>query len=935
MKFKIKNLFKLKQSMKKSLKLGKRIIKVLLLIFSFLITNASFAQEQAVLKGVITDSELKGPLPGANILVVGTSNGASTDFNGEYTLFVKSGEFEIEVSYLGNKTKKVKVQINPGETKIVNVELDPEAAALDQVVVTSTIDGQRRALNKQKASDNLRNVISADEMGKFPDQNSAESLQRVSGVNLQRDEGDGRFILVRGLAPQFTNISINGEQIPSPEGDARFVALDAIPSNQLSSLEVSKSITPDMDGDAIGGSVNLNTPTATKRKLTINGSAALEYNDGSEKTTGQGSISISKRSESGKFGFIVNGSYASSQKASDRYEYDDYPQTETTGKIEIADFEISRDRIGASTTLDYRGERTNIYARALFSELREVELRRRISLETEEEDGEFERTYTKELKDRPENQGVFSLNLGGNTIWPKLKWDYEFSYSEAWQDTPRNNQYVFEAEPDEFEFDYSDRLNPQLISLNGVPASSNPFNDLSDLEFKEFENESTRAEDRNITLKTNFAIPFKLNENTGELKFGGKMRFKDKTFDVRAFELFEYDGDLDLTLDSNGLSDGFSETGFMAGDFNTNLGAFPSSNGVLNFFNANIGDFERDSAKSIEETITQEYVVSEDVYAAYAMGKIQFNKLLLLGGLRYEATKFRYNSGIFDEEEEVASRINGTTDYDFLLPMLHLKYNFSKNVILRASATQSYSRPNFEDLAQGAVFNTADLEASISNPDLIPVEAINLDLFGEYYFGNIGLLSGGLFYKKLDNFIYQQTIDRTFRGIPDVEVTQSVNGETADLIGFEIGYQQKLEFLPGFLSNFVVYANYTYTESTAEVQNFAEDDEVTEIDLPGQAKHIGNAALGYTKGGFDARLSLNYNGAFTSEFDGSDAVRIDDRVQIDFTMSQSFYKNRLTVYLEMVNLNDENQIELYNTIATPRERQRYGSWGRLGLRYNF
>ncbi|MFL1010970.1 TonB-dependent receptor [Flavisericum labens] len=919
--------------MKKITKTKKCLIYGISLFVSLLSFQSTFSQEKAVIKGVITDAELKGPLPGANIIVVGTSNGTTTDFNGEYTLFVSSGSFEIEVSYIGNETKKVNIEIAAGETKTANIELSREATSLDEVLITGSLDGQQKALNQQKSSDNLRSIVSADQMGKFPDQNSAESLQRVSGVNLQRDEGDGRFVLVRGLAPQFTNISINGEQIPSPEGDSRFVALDAIPSNQLASLEVSKSITPDMDGDAIGGSVNLNTPTATKKELTINGSAALEYNDGSEKTTGQGSVSISKRSESGKFGFIVNGSYAGSKKASDRYEFDGYPQTDVEGKLEISDFEIERNRLGLSTTLDYRGENTNLYARVLFSELREVELRRRISLETEEDDGELEYTYTKELKDRPENQGVFSLNLGGSTVSPKLKWDYEFSYSEAWQDTPRNDQYVFKGEPDGFEFDYSDRLNPQLISLGGVPASSNPFTDLTVLEFDELEKESTRAEDRNITLKTNLAIPFKVNDNTGEFKFGGKMRFKDKQFDVREFNVYEYDGDDDLTLDN--FSDGFDENGFMAGDFNSSLGGFVSGNSVLNFLNANIGDFEEDTAKSIEETISQEYTISEDVYAAYAMGKIKFDKLLLLGGLRYEATKYRYSTGIFNEEEETASKIDGTNKYDYLLPMLHLKYNFSDNTILRASATQSYSRPNFEDLSQGAVFNSADLEASIFNPDLVPVEAINLDLFAEHYFGTVGLLSGGVFYKKLDNFIYKATTDQTFRGIPDVEVTQAINGETADLLGFEIGYQQKLNFLPGFLKGFVVYANYTYTSSKAEVANFSEDDEITEIDLPGQAEHIGNAALGYNKGGFDARLSLNYNGAFTSEFDGDRAVRIDNRVQIDFSASQTFAKKRMTAFIELVNLNDENQIELYDTRATPRERQRYGSWGRLGLRFNF
>ncbi|WP_108425351.1 TonB-dependent receptor [Flagellimonas amoyensis] len=915
---------------------GPKVLFFFVLLFSCFVQNLK-AQERAVVKGTITDSELKTPLPGANVVIVGTTNGTTANFDGQYSLFVTEGSYELEVSYLGNETKKINVEVSAGEVKILNIELVPQATALDDVVVTGALEGQQKALNQQKSADNLKSIVSADQMGKFPDQNSAESLQRVSGVNLQRDEGDGRFVLVRGLAPQFTNISINGEQIPSPEGESRFVALDAIPSNQLASLEVSKSITPDMDGDAIGGSVNLNTPTATKRQLSINGSAALEYNGASEKTLGQGSINISKRSNDGKFGFIANGSYAGSKKANDRYEFDGWGDQGSNDieLLEIADYQIERNRFGASTTLDYRGDHSNFYIRGLFSELREHEVRRRATFETVEEGGETEYTYTKELKDRPENQGVLSLNFGGNTITPSLIFDYEISYSKAWQDTPRNDQAIFESDGAPFVFNVTDRLNPKLITLDGNGPEANPMTDLGLLEFKEYEKESTLAEDENITFKANLALPFKISDNTGEFKFGGKLRLKDKQFTVRNFELLEYEGDESLTLDTNNFADDFNAIGFMDGSFNTHLGHYISLNSLDNYINANQGDFASDADKATEEKTSQEYFASEDVYAAYVMGKINFKKLMVLGGFRYEATKFAYDSGIFDEEQGEAIDVSGDNDYGFLLPMLHLKYNFSENTILRGSATKSYSRPNFLALAQGAVFNSADLEAEIFNPDLVPVEAINLDIFGEHYFGTVGLLSAGIFYKKLDNFIYQQTTDREYRGIPNVEVTQSVNGDTADLIGFEVGYQQKLDFLPGFLSGFVLYANYSFTESKAEVQNFSEDDEITEIDLPGQAKHVGNAAVGYNRGGFDARLSLNYNGAFTSEFDGSDAVRIDDRVQLDFTMSQSFAKRKLTAYLELININDENQIELYNTIATPRERQRYGSWGRLGLRFNF
>ena len=311
----------------------------------------------------------------------------------------------------------------------------------------------------------------------------------------------------------------------------------------------------------------------------------------------------------------------------------------------------------------------------------------------------------------------------------------------------------------------------------------------------------------------------------------------------------------------------------------------------------------------------------------------QLKKLMILGGFRYEKTNFDYTSGTWNEDDETASTIKGTNDYGFLLPMLHLKYSINENNIIRGSLTKSYSRPNFVDMVQGATFN--DEEASISNPDLKPVKAFNVDIFSEHYFGSIGLLSGCVFYKKLNDFIYQQTTDRDFGGYEDIEVTQSINGDEASLFGFEIGYQQNLSFLPGFLKGFVVYLNYTHSNSTATVKNFAQGEDLKEIDLPGTAENIGNAALAYNYKGFKARISVNYIDSFISEFDGGDIVLIEDRTQVDFSMSQTFSKRRFTAFLELVNLTDANQIEIFNTAATPKERQQFGMWGRLGLRFNF
>lgn len=892
-------------------------------------TAETFAQQKALIKGTVKD-ETGQLLPGVSVKLAASFTGTATSATGEYSIFVTPGKVELEFSFIGNEPKTESLDITAGETRVLDVVLTSSVTQLNEVFVVGSLEGQQKALNQQKNADNLKNIVAADQIGRFPDQNSAEALQRVPGINVQRDEGDGRFVLVRGLAPQYTNISVNGEQIPSPDAGARYVALDAIPANQLASLEVTKAITPDMDGDAIGGSVNLLTQTASSTELQLSASLGMEYNANSGKATPQTNLSVSKRSANNKFGFIANGSYASSQKKSDRYNFDGWGD-DPNGLAEFVpgDYEITRDRIGLSATLDYKfNDKNTIYLRSLYSELRELQLRREFQFEGayDEDDDEDKYDIAKELKDRPENQGVYSFNLGGSSVGSKLKFDYELAYAKAFQDTPWNRYTVFTNDEDvTWGLDLATTLNPKITNFtyDGAPAD---YTDSDLYAFDSFEESSTLAEDRNITAKVNFAIPLTLGKNQGELKFGGKMRNKDKSYKFRYFYYYEYAGAEDLRLTD--FESSYTDGSFMGGDFGS-IGYFPAR-GFKNFLDDNIGDFDRETVE--DEVAIESYEASEDVYAAYVQGKVQFNKLMVLAGVRYEKTNTNYKSGLWDADLEEVTQVEGDNDYGFLLPMIHFKYSAGKNTNIRAAITQSYARPNFEDLVQGGEYNLQDNEANLANPNLKPVKAMNLDLFGEHYLGTVGIISGGIFYKRLDDFIYKQTTDEDFLGTPDVEVTRSVNGEKGSLFGFEVAWQQNLTFLPGFLGGLGIYANYTYTSSTAEVKDFAQGDDLTEIELPGQSEHIGNIALSYTKGGFNSRISLNYNGKFISEIDGDDLILIDNRAQLDVSLSQTIAK-RYTIYAEFVNLTNEEQHELYNTRATPSQREMYGFWTRFGVKF--
>lgn len=913
---------------------AKPILVLILLICCFAMQSA-IAQRRALVTGVVTDAE-GSRLPGATVRIAGTSTGTATDVRGEYSLFVNPGTITLEVNFIGNLPKTETLEVSPGETVIFNVSLEPDVVELGQVNINARLEGQQSALNQQKSSSTIKNIVAADQIGAFPDQNSAEALQRIPGINVQRDEGDGRDVLVRGLAPQFTNISINGEQIPSPEAGMRSVALDAVPADQLASIEVTKALTPDMDGDAVGGSVNLVTQTANSEELIIRGRASIEYNDPSGKVAPQGNLSISKRTKGGKFGYILNGTYNASNRSTDRMEFDDW-ENGVPGVVEVADYTITRNRIGASTTMDYQfNKNSHIYIRGLFSEVQDHELRRQLVFE----EGD---PLVKELKDRLENQGVYNIGLGGRSEGSKMKIDYEVTYGKAYQNTPYNNKTEFETEETpSYSINTNDKYSPRIENFTYDGDQNISYTNSSIYKFSLFEESETLAEDQNITAKTNIALPLTLGKNTGEIKFGGKVRLKDKKYTFKKFEQYELAEDdqgdpvMDLTLSQ--FDDGFTDKDFMDGEFG-GIGYWPNTS-FIDFINANRNSFETDPDVFLEESTLEGYDASENVYAGYVQGMVQFDKLMVLGGVRYELTKVDYKSGTFiadaEEGEPSVVPVTGKSDYAFLLPMLHFKYSVNNNTNLRLAGTRSYSRPNFEDLVQGAEIDKGKGEATISNPDLLPVDAINLDLFGEHYLGTVGLISAGVFYKRLDNFIYKQTTDRTLpgRGADIYEVTQAVNGGTASLIGAEVAWQQNFTKLPGFLGGLGIYLNYTYTQSEAEVENFSEDEDITSIDLPGQAKHVGNFALVYTKGGFNGRISYNYNGKYIDEIDGGDLIVFDNRGQLDVSASQSFMEDKLSIFVDVVNITNENQLQYYNTSDTPAQRESWGFWTRLGVRFN-
>jgi len=903
--------------------------KNLLFIFLLLLCQLGMAQTRvansAIVQGRVADAVNNSALSGATVKVKGTTLGVAADVNGFFQLYLPAGAAVLQVGYLGYADTSIGIVTTAGATTVTNVTLRSTASQLNNVNITGFLQGQAKALNQQKNADNIRNVVSADQIGRFPDPNAAEALQRIPGVNIERDQGEGRYVLVRGLAPQFTNINVNGEQIPSPEADVRYVALDAIPTDQLASIEVSKSLTPDMDGDAVGGSVNLVTRQAQSRNLHINGSLAGGYNNLMKAPNIQGQLQLDKRfGKKNQLGVLVNGSYYHNHLGSDNWE-----QSPGDNEVELRDYELIRTRLGLSTTIDYKlNDRNEFYFRTLYSRFTDREWRRRYVFVPEDEEIE------KLTKDRFEAQSILTFNLGGKHNFNKWFLNYEAQYSDGQQKTPYDHELGYIA---------------GLESDLSFPSSKYPtinapgFNDNSNYEFDAVEYGNTLAKDRNLTAKFDIGIPYTLANSTGLFRFGGKMRQKEKSYRITN-DVFESNGGVP---NADAFDEAPIKDEFLGGRYNMGRPLYVSS--FNRFFNANPGLFELDvEGKAIDEAL-ESFDAKEDVYAGFAMARQQWKRLMLLAGLRYEHTSVTYNSkdviinGAGDLED--IRPISGSSNYDFLLPQAQVKYELGKFTNLRGAATFSYARPNFSEIIPAQEINVEDNEATVGNANLVPTSAFNLDGMIEHYFGSVGIASAGLFYKNLDDFIYRKVIFGSpypLTGtplVPSIDVIQAQNGNTANLIGLELAFQRKLSFLPGFLHNLSLYTNYTYTHSKATIQSRDADesnpDAEEELRLPGQATHVGNLSLAYESKKLLIRASLNFNGEYLSEVGGSKDEDLYVKNRAQFDMSASYVFNpRIRIFAEMLNLTNQPFETYMGNTNTLVQREFYSFWGRFGIKFD-
>jgi TonB-dependent receptor len=867
------------------------------------------AQNVGSVTGTVTDSRLGTALPGAQVRLVGTRLTAITGSRGFYRIAdVPPGEYEVKASYLGFDPASTKVTVVAGETATADLQL-PLSGFEDQVTVVAPIlEGRAKSLNQQKNAPNIKNVVSGDQIGDFPDPNAAEAVQRIPGVTIERDQGEGRYVLVRGTEPRLNAMEINGQRIPSPEGEIRSVALDVIPADLLETIEVSKTLTPDMDGDSIGGTVNLVTAQAPEKErffvTAAGGYNNVESGGGSGRITGLWARRFSEQ----KAGLVLSGSYFNTDRGSENFEvaYDDGALDE----LQQRDYTVNRERWGLNAAFDYRLPNDGIfYVRGIYNNFADQEYRRRVRNRVG--DDRIER----ELKDRLETQEIVAGSVGGRNTLGNGLWtvDYEAAVAYANEDEPDARYTTFRQKGVEF----APNVSPSSIDPDNIQA--NPLNeDHAAFEFDEHSADHNFTSDRDLVGQVNLTRTL---SGASFFKVGAKYKNKNKKRDNNTTV---YGSEDDLLLSD--FADPDFDPGKQIIDGRYTMGPFVGAQQGRSLPGLDGGeiDYEQDAA---------DFDATENTFGTFAMAELNYGNLLVLPGLRYERTSVDYTGYqvLFDEEGDYASTspVDGTNDYDILMPHLHLRYRLGANgrTNLRAAFTRTLARPNYYDLVPYRLILREDQEISLGNADLQPTRSWNFDLLVEHFLPRVGVLSGGFFYKDLQDYIYVFNYDEERDG-ETFDVTQPLNGENASLTGFEVELQS-LRLLGGF----GLLGNYTYTDSEAQFP----DREGEKASLPGQSRHVGNVAVVFEQAGFSGRVALNFHGKFLAEVGGTAAEDIyyDNHKQLDLAASYKLGGTGLRLYMELNNLTNEPLRYYEGTEDRPIQEEYYSWWGAFGIKWDF
>jgi TonB-dependent receptor len=860
-----------------------RLFTILFVFASLFSPCALVAQTgKGSLTGHVTDSS-GAILQGAQVGLDPGPMTAVTNAQGAYFFNnLTPGTYTINITYIGFSLFTKQVSITPGEAITVDAQMQVASQSNAIIVTADRASGEAEQVNRQRTADNVLQVLTNEVITSLPNANIADAVGRLPSVTLERDEGEGKYVQVRGTEPRLTNATIDGVNIPSPESGVRQIKFDAIPSDIVESVEINKTLQANMDGDGIGGSVNLVTKTATE-KPTVNlfglgGITPIESGRTNYTTT----ATVGKRfGSSKKLGLLGGFSYDYEGRGIDDVEpvpdinnFGTPAQQRWFDEMDIRAYQYYRTRYGAAGSADYQlGNGSNIYLRGLYSLFHNFGDRWVYSI--------FDNTPNANLlsgnggppafnnSTRRPRYTIENLVLGGRheltSTW--FAWDVSGSFASENDNgygsgsfgVPNPSTYTSPCTYDPVATGNS--LRPRWSNACYAEAYNTSLFALNDFNISRGKTAQT-----NIQAAGAMGKRYHIGSHLATLEIGGKFRNAHK-YD------HSYADDYATPTDSDGNYLNIVP-----------FSAFPSNVHTSNYYGGTYpqGPFA-------DYFATQKYVFAhpsqfifttgaagapnfyqyiEQVSAGYVMNTLDFSKFRFIAGVRVEGTNLDTLS--WDNQANSLS-IKAGGDYIKVLPSASLRYALTGNDDFRLVFSRGLSRPDPQDIAQSfsitAPAGGGKGSISFGNPGLNAETAYNYDLLYEHYMKTFGAIQAGVFFKSLYSPIVSTSHEVTNYTPPapyntpayqgDYIISQPLNAGAAHLFGFEIAYLQHFDSLPGFLSGLGLSANYGYTDSGTEGLPGRSDHP----HLLRQAPNTWNISPTYDRGRFSYRLGLSYNDA--------------------------------------------------------------------------
>ncbi len=832
--------------------------------------------------GRVADSS-NAALQGARITLDPGGRTTASDNQGQFRIQnLAPGNYSIAISFVGFTAYASNVTVTSSQATEVAASLEV-ANGSEQVLVTATrAHGEAEAINRELTAENILQVLPHDVITSLPNANVADAIGRLPSVTLERDEGEGKYVQIRGTEPRFSNVTIDGVNVPSPE-NVRQIKLDIVPADLVESVEINKTLLAHSDGDAIGGSINLRTRTAGERPT------AEAFGQGgytpiiNGRTESQFGITLSRRfGATHRFGAVGGFTYDFNGRGIDDIEPVPVANQLTSGgyapsyaQADLREYRYYRDRYGYAGGFDYKfSDSANIYAHLLYSHFNNFGDRWDYNLSSVDGSTAFDApngagspgNVTFGAEQRRPVQVIGSLAIGGDKFFKNSFLNYEIAAGRAASEDHGYQNASFQATDPaspinnvQFGVNTSKPLVPQFPVQNGVNIfdPTQYFLTGANVSFG-------YGPQVNLQAGAGFTQNYSVGQHHGIFEIGGKFRNVHK-FNTGNTQIYTAPN---ASIPFTQFPDSFQNNNYHNGDYK--FGPVTQVSSLFSFIRNNAQVLSVDPVATAIQNAGANFSLDESIPAGYISNSITWGNFELYTGLRIEGTQERLQGQIvtFDANGNllpITTQVSHPSYVD-VLPTVQLRYALPVNASLRFVYGRGFARPDYQDLPPSLTFNLAARGASGSisagNPNLKPTHSNNYDLLYETGIKPFGLFQAGVFYKGITSPIYatQRYIlpgDPYYAQYPNYRYDQSVNGTSAYLWGFEVAYEQKFGALPGFLNGLGFSGNYSYTNSQASGVPLRTDKPT----LLRQSPNTFNVSPTYDKGPVSIRLGITYNAA--------------------------------------------------------------------------